>query len=197
MKNSEMKMNPAAIIAAVKGDIQNALTAATPGGIEAQEKTGQALLVASSDMPQDMRPSREAFEKVGFQFGNEIDELFFSAKLPPGWTRAATDHSMHSEILDEHGRKRVSIFYKAAFYDRRATSRLCNRFSVDWLFASEAASGLKQGETAYVVRDCGKEIFRTSVFAERDYAADDAHKKIAADWLAERFQNTDDPTANW
>lgn len=192
--NSQMNMTPAAIIAAAKGDLHNAMTAATPGGIEAQEKAGQALLVASTNMPKEMRPSREAFEKVGFTLGNDVDELFLSAKLPAGWTRAATDHSMHSEILDEQGRKRVGIFYKAAFYDRRATSGLNCRFRVEWLFDSK---DLKGGETAYIVTDCGKEIFRTDIFKMHDWSADEAHKKIAQDWLAERFQNADDPTANW
>lgn len=197
MKRSEMRINPAALAAAAKGDLHNAITAATPGGIEAQEKAGQALLVASTDMPKEMRPSREAFEKVGFQFGAEVDDIFLSAKLPADWTRKATEHSMHSTIVDEQGRERVSIFYKAAFYDRRATSGLKCRFRVDWLFDSEEGSGIKEGETAYVVKDCGKEIFRTATFKSQDWDSDAAHKKIAESWLAERFQNTNDPTAHW
>ncbi len=191
-------MNPAAIAAAARGDLHNAIAAATPGGIEAQEKAGQALLVASTNMPKDMRPSQEAFERVGFKFGNEVDELFFSATLPAGWKRAATDHSMHSKILDEQGRDRVSIFYKAAFYDRRANSRLVNRFKVEWLFDSQEGSGLKEGENGLCrpgLRQGG--ISGTETFKDQDWAADDLQKKVAQDWLNERFQNADDPTANW
>ena len=44
--------------------------------------------------------------------------------MPQGWTRRATDHDMHSEILDEAGKIRISVFYKAAFYDRRAHAEL-------------------------------------------------------------------------
>ena len=117
-------VNPAALSALAKGDLENFATASTPGGIEAQEKAGQALLVASANMPKSMSPSREAFEALGFVFGTEVDELFLKAKLPPGWTRAATDHSMWSTIVDEKGRKRVEIFYKAAFYDRRADAHI-------------------------------------------------------------------------
>jgi hypothetical protein len=112
--------NPAALSALARGDIDNFVVASTPGGIEAQEKAGQTALVQSSDMPLDLSPNREAYEALGFTFGEKIDDLFQKATLPAGWTRKATSHDMHSEILDEQGRKRISIFYKAAFYDRRA-----------------------------------------------------------------------------
>lgn len=97
---------------------------ATPDGIVASEKRGQTALVNSTNMPSEMYPSREAFEAVGFTFGEPIDELFLAATLPAGWTRAATNHDMHSDIRDEAGKVRVTIFYKAAFYDRRADATL-------------------------------------------------------------------------
>lgn len=114
--------NPAAISALAKGDIDNFNVASRPGGIEAQEKAGQSALVTSTDMPLDLSPSREAFEALGFTFGEKIDDVFQRATLPTGWTRAATEHSMHSNILDETGKIRASVFYKAAFYDRRANA---------------------------------------------------------------------------
>lgn len=117
-------INPAALIAAARGDIENAIVASTPGGIERQEKAGQAALVASTNMPLEMSPSREAFEKEGFVFGDKIDDIFVAATLPPGWTRRGTEHAMWSDIFDEQGRKRVEVFYKAAFYDRRAEAYL-------------------------------------------------------------------------
>ena len=43
--------NPAAIIALAQGDIENALIAATPGGIEAQEARGQQEFAANSTLP--------------------------------------------------------------------------------------------------------------------------------------------------
>ena len=114
--------NPAALSALVNGNITNAIVASTPGGIEAQEKAGQLALVASTDMPKEL--DRAAFEALGFTFGEPVDELFVTATLPPGWKRQATDHSMWSKIVDEQGRERVAIFYKAAFYDRRAHARI-------------------------------------------------------------------------
>jgi hypothetical protein len=195
-KTSKSNLTPAALAAAARGDLDNFLTAATPGGIEAQEKTGQALLVASSNMPKEMWPSREAFEKIGFKFGNEVDELFLSASLPPGWTKAATDHSMHSKILDEQGRERVSVFYKAAFYDRKANANLIHRYRVGSIYAgSEGSEGLAEDEVIITITDGGKEIHRFPT-VKRSEQFDGPREKAAA-WLKANFQNTDDPTANW
>ena len=100
--------NVAAFRAASRGDYVNALIAETPGGIERQEAAGQAKLVASDDMPLELDPSREAFEAVGFVFGDKIDDVFQVATLPQGWTRQAAEHAMYSDILDEKGRRSAS-----------------------------------------------------------------------------------------
>ena len=121
MKRHDANLTPAALDALARGDIDNALTAATPGGIEAQEAAGQATMVAQEILPRDIiGADRAAFEALGFEFGEPHDDLFVNAKLPAGWTKQATDHSMWSRIVDETGNERASIFYKAAFYDRRA-----------------------------------------------------------------------------
>lgn len=43
-----------------------------------------------------------------------------NVELPDGWKKVGTNHDMHSDLVDETGKVRASIFYKAAFYDRRA-----------------------------------------------------------------------------
>ena len=101
--------------------LENMLIAMTHGGIEAQEKRGQSEFVATDKLPiQGTSDRRELLESLGFEFGENIDELFVAIKLPPGWKKEADAHSMWSSLIDEHGRKRASIFYKAAFYDRDA-----------------------------------------------------------------------------
>lgn len=102
-----------------------------PGaGIEAQERTGQSQLVHSDRLPAKMG-DQAAYEALGFTFGpvDEDDPLFRPATLPQGWEKRATDHSMGSVIVDTLGRERVSIFYKAAFYDRDAHMTL---ISLGW-----------------------------------------------------------------
>lgn len=190
--------HPAAIAAFASGDVENALVAMTPGGIEAQEKRGQMALVNSSNLPKDMSPSREAFEKVGFVFGADVDDLFVSAKLPPGWTRAATGHSMHSDIMDEHGRKRVGVFYKAAFYDRRANCYLIRRYTIDTRYPDlPGGEGLGEDQIAIVVSDAGKEIHRQEVLKRDDWRGGDAATAAARAWLTEKFPGSDEPTACW
>jgi hypothetical protein len=104
--------------------------AVTGRAIERMEAAGQAQLCVSDVLPKEMRPSREAYERMGFVFGAPVDgdPLFVHATLPAGWTKAPTDHSMWCKILDAKGRPRVEIFYKAAFYDRRADMRLAHRY---------------------------------------------------------------------
>lgn len=101
-----------------------ALATGSPGEfIEGQEKAGQAELINSDWLPTEVLCATDAdFEALGFTFGDPDadDPLFRPATLPDGWTRQASDHAMGSSVVDQLGRRRVSVFYKAAFYDRKA-----------------------------------------------------------------------------
>lgn len=87
-----------------------------------QERAGQRQVVQSQSLPTNLHSPREEFEALGFTFGepDRHDPLFAPATLPEGWTREGSDHAMWSYIVDPEGRRRASIFYKAAFYDRDA-----------------------------------------------------------------------------
>lgn len=101
--------------------------------IEAQEAEGQRELVESTDLPTEINGGTgNDFKALGFTFGEPHgrDPLFRPATLPEGWKREGSDHAMWSYILDEKGRKRVSIFYKAAFYDRDAFMSLVSPYAV-------------------------------------------------------------------
>jgi hypothetical protein len=101
--------------------VEGMVTGSASSFIERQERDGQRQLVTSDRLPADCG-DHAPWLALGFTFGDPdpSDPLFMPATLPPGWTRQATDHSMGSVIVDELGRERVSIFYKAAFYDRSA-----------------------------------------------------------------------------
>lgn len=116
-------MNPAALSAALRGDLKNASIASTPGGIEAQEAKGQKDLCVSSKLPKDIRGGREQFEEMGVKFLDDTDGIFVNVELPPKWKLEPTDHSMWNNLVDEKGNKVAEIFYKAAFYDRNAFMR--------------------------------------------------------------------------
>jgi len=130
---------PAALGALLKGDLKNFLVAATPGGIERQEAEGQRDLVNAevTRLPREVvvPPQRgPRLENVYAQSGIEVigdyDDLFVNVKLPAGWKLVATEHPMHSRLLDERGRERAAVFYKAAFYERRAIIAFGPRFVV-------------------------------------------------------------------
>jgi hypothetical protein len=93
------------------------------GSIERMEAQGQRELVNSTVLPTRINHGSEGeLTALGFKLGDNVagDPLFRQAELPPGWKRQGSDHSMWSYVVDELGRKRLSIFYKAAFYDRDA-----------------------------------------------------------------------------
>ncbi|MEV4179894.1 hypothetical protein AB0J28_00425 [Streptosporangium canum] len=98
-----------------------------PGGssaaIERQERQGQTELLNSTVIPTTLNSgSEEELTALGFKLGDQVsgDRLFRHAELPAGWKREGTDHAMWSYIVDDLGRRRCSVFYKAAFYDRDA-----------------------------------------------------------------------------
>lgn len=113
-----------------------------PRGIEASERRGQEQLLQSTVLPTEGSDGEE-FAALGFKFGPKVegDELFREATLPDGWKKEGSDHDMWSYIVDERGIHRVSVFYKAAFYDRRAFMRTTR---AGWEVGTEAVYGEKE-----------------------------------------------------
>lgn len=136
---------------------------------------------------------------VKFHAPVDGDPMFQYVTLPKGWKKVETDHSMWSKLVDEKGRERAMIFYKAAFYDRSAHLNLSNRFSTSYDYKRMT----KKGEVVGIVKDGEKVIHTTEVrpcSGKRDgsdYKLTDAATKDAADWLSKQFPEYGDPTANW
>jgi hypothetical protein len=197
-------INPAALNALINGDLGNFLTASTSGGIEAQEAKGQIDFVNSTTLPKEMKGgcTIEKLKSLGIEFHDEVDDLFVNVTLPEGWSKRATDHSMHSDLLDDKGRKRASIFYKAAFYDRRAFISLSRRF----LFGCDpedeyktyiSYEDRKNGNWYGVVNDCEKTIYRTKPIKAINY---DQHEELCAkakEWLEENYPDYENELAYW
>jgi hypothetical protein len=129
------------------------------GAIEAMEAEGQAELVKSSQFPskfngnpEEEKKARDLFGAAGMKWGEPTtgDEIFCQVELPKDWKLVRTDHAMWSELLDDKGRKRASIFYKAAFYDRSAFWNAAIRYNVKVDYSSPVTNGLRK---VHVVRD--------------------------------------------
>lgn len=121
------KKAPENSTAAVNKDPMSFLEMASVMGssnaIETQEAHGQQSFIGSDTLPTEMTSdARKTLEKAGVKFLGTVpgDEIFQYVTLPKGWRKEATDHSMWSKLVDEKGKERASIFYKAAFYDRRS-----------------------------------------------------------------------------
>lgn len=187
-------MNPAALSALLGGDLDNAIAASTPGGIEAQEAAGQRQFVASETLPKNLMhgTTREQLVALGIVFGDDADDLFVKATLPPGWNKVASDHSMWSYLHDEQGRKRASIFYKAAFYDRSAHICLDVRYYIKNHYDVPSTD-----QITVSLMDCDTPIKDFGVAGIRDFKARDTLVEQATAWLAEHYPDHANPMAYW
>lgn len=165
------------------------------GAIERQEAEGQQDFVASETLPKDC--PREQLEQLGFIFGDDADDIFINVKFPVGWTKKATEHSMHNDLLDDKGRVRGGIFYKAAFYDRHADLHLVKRYvaSLNWELREEIESTVKDNAT-------GETIFKSERFSpergsDEYWRIKDEIEAAAASWLEANFPRHQDATEYW
>jgi hypothetical protein len=191
-------------------------------GAEERLRVMQGWL-ASGDLPvEDVPRARYQAERLaedlkcarvwaafGVEFGEPVDDLFRSAKLPVGWTlRASPDHAMYSNLLDDRGRKRATIFSKSAFYDRDAFMSVTGRFSI-WrdfedehvvrcfvrdatgdveVFAPEPRAHRRPGPTQ---QDALLVYYKELEVIEQELRAE------CVKWLDERYPNSSDPAAHW
>lgn len=119
--------------------------------IEDQEVRGQKKLCDSKLLPTKMRCAfgscnsdpKKVLRSWGVEVGEQVkgDELFVECKLPDGWSIRPTEHAMWSDLVDAKGRKRGAMFYKAAFYDRKAHLDLCKRFNIIGRYDAEDEGG--------------------------------------------------------
>lgn len=201
--DDKLRISPAELGAAVKGDLKNFIVASTPGGIEKQEAQGQVDFVADKTLPVEcIDCSRDQLEKMGILFGEVVDDLFISCKLPEGWSKRPTEHSMWSDLLDGKGHTRAHIFYKAAFYDRKAHITLERRYK-----ASYEPEDRYQTEITYQEREAGfwfgvvtdgeEIIYKTEGIKKAGYEGINRLCNTAKSWLDKHYPNHEDPLAYW
>lgn len=210
---NKQRMTPSAASALAGSDIENFIAASTPGGIERQEAEGQFAFVMSETLPaagtvqekfRGELPDKKILADLGFAFG-AVDGLFVQCKLPNGWKKRSTDHSMWSELIDDKGRRRAAIFYKAAFYDRDAFIRWESPLTRRILLASGKEDYEHQdGENdaaCGVVKLQGKEVYRTVAIeiqtTKSRWLAGDEISKLLDAWINENYPDHRNPFAYW
>ena len=194
--------NPAALSAAMNGDFANAIVASTPGGIEAQERAGQASLQAGTLLPRIVRHSwnnepthAQIAAATGIQWMGEHDDIFMLVKLPTDWSiRAQPGSAYWSHLCDKDGNKRASIFYKAAFHDRSAHMHFEQRYQVNCLYPESDAA-----DQAVRVRaiDMKGEVVLREFGASADYTEREKLEREAGEWLDQQYPDRANPLAYW
>jgi hypothetical protein len=170
------------------------LLACLPGGIERQEADGQRTLVAREMLPKEIwGATREQLTAIGFKFGADVDALFVECELPPGWTKKATDHAMHSHLLDDKGQRRAWIYYKASFYDRVANMQMARRFSINVYMRIPSMPE----HYRCAVLDSDKVVFTAGEWYNKAYSACDELEKTAVNWLRANYPDWKNVWAYW
>jgi hypothetical protein len=180
--------------------LAEAIADGTSKMIENQEAQGQVSFVSSTTLPTDMPDdAREILEKAGVIFGDVVegDPMFQHVELPEGWQKVKTDHSMWSDLVDDKGRKRAGIFYKAAFYDRSAHLSLLRRYSYNHDYERRDTEGIY----VELITDCGETIHETEPLTksggENSYQTRDKSTALAIAWLDEHYPDWQDAGAYW
>ncbi len=82
---------------------------------ENDELRGQKYLIENPVLPYKIAPTvKIALEAAGVKFGKTLadNKLLQEAVLPKGWKKVATEKPMWTELVDNKGKVRASIFYK-------------------------------------------------------------------------------------
>jgi hypothetical protein len=173
-------------------------------GIIAQEAQGQRSFVGSDTLPTDMRRhsgynTMEILEAAGVKFLGVVegDKMFQCVELPQGWKKMATDHFLWSNLVDDKGRVRAAIFYKAAFYDRSAHISLSCRFGVSFDYDGFD----KENVGVANVTDGDRVIHTTEQIStaegETRHDVSEKARKLAVEWLDKNHPDWRNPGAYW
>ncbi len=153
-----------------------------PGAIEEQEAQGAAAMQPGDceTIPTEISGGSEAdLVALGFVLGpiDSGDPTSRRATLPPGWKRSDIRLPMYTFIVDGQGRKRVSLFYKAAGRDRPDKLSITTVYDyVEHCLRTEAAPVL---DDAWATREAV--VTALELMAKRA-------KQSAAEWAGHAFE---------
>lgn len=150
--------------------------------------------------------TRGQYEQMGIKVIGEYDDLFCSVELPAGWECKGTDHPMWNEVMDEKGRKRISFFYKRAWYDREAFSDYVHRYSFSIMPFDDFNTDATYQERKFkpwklYITDNGKAVKKLCekiANSNQEYLKiNDELKKIAKEYLDKNYPEWENIHAYW
>ena len=118
---------------------------------------------------------------------------------------------MWSILLDEQARQRARVFYKAAFYDRKADMYLKSRISIEPIYPDRAQAEPRVYSAKVVADRRGVDpdrgfasctvLFKSAEYNEASFEnkfqAMNEAKKEAIAWADKHFPEWQDPSAYW
>ena len=154
----------------------------------------QERAISQFELPRFMRPSREAFEALGFKFEDIADDpVLCKARLPEGWTLQSEGRTAY--IVDEKRRKRAKSFYNGTFAERYGEMKLLPRYSLTYKHINPE-KGSSPVKVCAVDAD-GTVIFETEKHAE-NYS--DEYWKLyrqAESFLTSHYPDWEDGVKYW
>jgi hypothetical protein len=141
----------------------------------------------------------EQYHKMGIKVftTSKGDDLFIGVKLPEGWKKEATNHSMWNNLVDDKGHIRATFFYKAAFYDRDAFVNFKTRYNWDADYSNketcsyrvvDGANNEVVFQTEQMTRDCNQPGY---------FKKQEKLQQQCKDYLDKNFPNHNDINAYW
>lgn len=158
--------------------------------IEMQEEQGSKEFCSNETLPIKMgEGDKEVLEAWGIQFLGEVpgDSLFQYVVLPNGWKKES-ESSYWTNLLDDKGRTRALIFYKAAFYDRRSHLNVVSKFRLKECYPK----GCTNWNEGYYEVTFGDEVIFTTNIKDCEEA-----RKDAKDWLDTNYPDWRDKSNYW
>jgi len=180
------------------------LLGGNPNAILRQESEGQKQLVISSQLPVKCDYNRNEAEAQYTLMGIKVlgktkgDDIFYDVQLPDGWKKVGTDHSMWSKLIDDKGRTRAMIFYKAAFYDRSTHIDFCKRYQTRSEHFESEKNPAKDFDHARIVNVIDTATDKVIFSGEKHFFDGyDAAYKVAHEWLNQNYPDWENVNAYW
>jgi sorbitol-specific phosphotransferase system component IIBC len=117
--------------------------------------------------------------------------------LPDGWKIVPTSHALWSDLVDDKGRKRAAIFFKAAFYDYNAHISFECRYVIDDYVDDVVVDGVTMRKCQVFDKATDQPLWTSEAADDRDFKAQDRNREEATAWLNAQFPKHDDPFAYW
>lgn len=176
-------------------------------GVLAAEAAGARSFVQSEVLP---KQGIQDGVKAGLvEITGDADDLFCNVKLPEGWEKKSDVRDpRHIALYDANGHTRASIFYKAAFYDRKADMWWKTRFRVSRLYPEDRNDPVRvvildlagefdpKGSDGQIIKDFGELPDGKDGYPAREKA----EKKLIAQakkWLKKNYPKYESVAAYW